>query len=117
MTVLPDPYVVLPDGSPDGPGTQRNFEALARAFIDTGGRSLKLRVGTHSFSIVAAASASATKNHGMGSTPVGVVATTDGLNWFASADTFTSTQFNLKIRQYQAAVETLTVVTYWLAFG
>lgn len=97
--------------------TQFNFDQIAQRFLDAGGRQAKLRFGTTAINIVAGNNGAATVTHGMGSTPVAVLCTTDQLNWFASADTVGATTFRTQIREYQATAATLTVNVYWAALG
>lgn len=106
------PLIQVPDHD-----IQFNFDEIAKRFLDTGGRALKMRSGTGTISIVANNSGNATVTHGLGSTPSVVVATTDQVNWFASNDSFGASTFRVQVREYQAAVVTVTVTYYWLAIG
>lgn len=101
----------------DGTNAQFIFDLLAQSGVDTGGRQLKLRLGVETISVVAQNNGDATVTHGMGSTPVAVVCTTDQLNWFASADTLDDDSFRIQIREYQGASVTVDVTVYWVALG
>jgi hypothetical protein len=95
----------------------RSPSQLLAALLDTGGRRLKVRFGTEDVSVAADNAGSATVVHGLGSTPVIVLATTDDPDFFAYTTTYDATDFLLGIRQYQATSVTTTVRTYWLALG
>lgn len=128
MTVrLPDSYVGGPIADADPretiqerfDGTQRNFDAIARLMIDTGGVSIGLRFGT---AVVATPGAAAffdtVIDHGLGTIPVVAVATPDHGSYHAAVLTFTDTQFTVRCSHTQAtSTDPGDFNVYWIALG
>lgn len=123
---LPDPYV----GGPQADevldaralqerldGIQRNFDHIKDRMPQTGDVSIRLRGGTVDVSLAAAATNTATVNHGMGSTPVAVTASPDDDNYAVETHTFTDTQFTVGIRHTAGTALTDTITVGWIAFG
>lgn len=100
---------------------QFNFDQIAKQFLDTGGQSLKMRVGTATATFSASpTSATKTVNHGLGSTPVAVFITpsSTGVAWAVPhVGAFTSTSFGVVLRDADAVNRTGDHSFYWLAVG
>jgi hypothetical protein len=113
--------VTLPywDGSDDS--LRFILDLIASRFVDTGGRSVGVRWGVQELTFSGAAS-SATEEveHGLGTTPVIVLATADidGDAWcLCLTGTYTDTTFEIAGRDTDAALITGTSNAYWLALG
>jgi hypothetical protein len=105
----------------DGSIADRNFQALARLGIDTGGQSVGIRFGVATLSWTASTdSAVLTVTHGLGRTPVVVVANSFSAASFASVPycttlSFTSTSFGLA--GIVRAAFTGSTQVCWVAIG
>lgn len=113
-TSLPFPLVVVGDPggeSVDAWGVQRDLEALAGADIDTGGQALRLRCGTAG-PITAGAGVTFTVAHGLGTTPVAVVASSLGWAGFLGNQAPDAVNLNLF-----ANVNLVGNYVMWIAIG
>jgi hypothetical protein len=126
---LPLPAITDADGRLDPQMAQFAIDVIARQFLDAGGQSLKLRVGTATISWPGGSVTSDTETvtHGMGSTPVVVlvsVASSGGMSGVTlvptvQAFTYTSTQFSVTAYTVdaQTPLNTATTPISWLAIG
>jgi len=106
-------------GGIQDPTAQRNFQTLSRLLIDTGGRSVGLRFGADTVTFTASVnSAVKTVTHGLGRTPITVVATASGsLGWnVLRVFNFTATTFDVQGHDTDAA-RTGSDAIYWVAVG
>jgi hypothetical protein len=126
---LPLPWTFSKD-DPAGPDLENRlqdvFDVIAQNALDAGGRSLKLRAGTGTIAWPGGAVLSTVlvSNHGLGATPVAVVACcggTAGLTLYPSLATFTftATQFSVQASTVdgQLPLNTATAAVYWIAIG
>lgn len=104
----------------DAASTQRNFDVLDRLVPENGGRGVRERSGVTSVSTSGATTGSASVTHGMGSTPVTVVATamnsTGGLT-NVCVDTVGATAFNVSVKFTDGVARTTTITVGWIARG
>lgn len=105
----------------DGSTTDRNFQKLMSLVLDTGGLNLGLRFGTSTLAFTASTdSANRTVTHGLGRTPVIVLACASGAPNFTdipafNAFTLTSTTFGINGRKPGSS--TVNISFYWAAIG
>lgn len=107
----------------DGSVSDRNFQALARLVLDTGGRSIGIRFGTNSTVDWAASkdSSTATVTHGLGKTPIVVLCQfhdTGSLTTspVANVGGLTSTQFSIAGHN-DTAITATDVPFFWVVIG
>jgi hypothetical protein len=118
---LPDPLVKHDEWPDIRDGVQRDFDAIALAIPGTGGKDIEIRYGTATVTFTASQDSDLpTVNHGLGRTPVIVVATPYNVAAYANipkVDWFgaTSTTFALAARVESAI--TLAVTVTWIAIG
>lgn len=110
---LPDPQ--LPGNPQDAlQSIQRNFDAIAQA-----PRGPIIKAGEETLSFSSAATATADIAHGLGTTPIAVVATADrsdgaGDLWNVAVGNFDSTEFTVEVSTIDASTSTSAKV-YWVA--
>lgn len=117
---IPLRHVIRPDGTLDPYVVQKGLETLGLAAIDSGGRSLKIRVGTGTLTFTAAAtSATSTVAHGLGSTPVVVLAQADaGIAFcFIQVNSKDATNVVYQGHDTGGVARTGTNTFYWLVIG
>jgi hypothetical protein len=126
---LPLPAITGADGRLDPAAVQFAIDVMARQFLDSGGRSLKIRTGTTTISWPGGSVTSDTETvtHGLGSTPAVVlvsVASSGGVSGITliptvQAFTYTSTQFSVTAYTVdaQTPLNTATTPISWLAIG
>lgn len=104
----------------DVAAAQRNFDTLTRTMLETGGVSASIRFGTKSVSTSASTTGTASVTHGMGATPLLVVATalnsTGGLT-NVCVDTIGATTFNTSIKFTDGVARTTSITVGWIAIG
>lgn len=111
------PLEKIADGSP----AARNFDTLARSVLDTGGQTAGVRFGVATLSFTASTnSASTTVAHGLGTTPVSIVATSKNGSTFGqipncNTHTIGDTTFGLTGEVKTAFTGSVTVS--WIAIG
>lgn len=108
----------------DPGAVQFAFDQLSKLFLDTGGRSLKIRAGTDTVTYPGASATSNAKtvNHGLGSTPIAVLLTESsagvGGGYIFVTAAPTSTAFTAQITSPGVTPALNTTQTfYWLAIG
>lgn len=112
-TALPDPR--LPNNPQDAlQSIQRNFDALAQA-----PQRPTITAGEETLSFSSAATATADIAHGLGTTPIAVVATADrsdgaGDLWNVAVGNFDATEFTVEVSTIDASSSTSAKV-YWVA--
>lgn len=115
--------MTLPLPLHDGTNTQFILDQIAEAFIDTGGRQLKLRFGTSSVTFTASdVSAQATIPHGMGSTPTLAAgfARTPATNRITVQESAAADATNIYLKGHFVTVGgslTASQNIYWFAIG
>jgi hypothetical protein len=123
---LPLPAITGADGRLDPAAVQFAIDVMARQFLDSGGRSLKIRTGTTTISWPGGSVVSDTETvtHGLGSTPVAVLLTVKDnsglvLSPVVDAFTYTSTQFSCRAITIDGTtpLNTATTTVVWLALG
>lgn len=112
-TALPDPQ--LPGNPQDAlQSIQRNFDALAQV-----PQGPTIKAGEETLSFSSAATATVDIAHGLGTTPVAVVATADRSNgagdlWNVTVGGFDATEFTVEVSTIDASSSTSAKV-YWIA--
>lgn len=110
----------------DGSISDRNFQALARLVVDTGGQSINIRCGTDTWTFPGGSARSNVKvtSHGLGRTPIAVFvcgAQLNGLNETVAGETgtWTTTQFSSQAGFVQgfAPGAGATLGFSWVAIG
>jgi hypothetical protein len=109
----------------DDPVVQRNFEALSRRSIDTGGRSLGIRGGTNTVTFPGGSANTdpLTVSHGLERTPTSVqltaIAATTPVDLFVVSGTEDADSFDVRGRMSDGSspAAAATQNFYWLALG